>query len=146
MRAFVVGFMMAGALVGCNGSGPLSVAAQVEVTQNEARWKERSFHSYDFDLQTQAIGQNHNLHVGVRADTVASVVDNDTGQSALPVNGMTVDDVFADANSAITNENLRVTLEFDEQYGYPTLYTVGSVVNTPAGPYTARLSNLVPVH
>jgi hypothetical protein len=144
MRAFVVGFMIAGALAACSGDGPVSVAAQVELTQHEARWHQRGFHSYDFDLVKQQFGGTNNLHVSVRADSVDHVIDNDTGlPPAFPVGAMTVDDVFADANGAITHENLQVTLEFDEQYGYPTLLAINS--NNPGGPFSAKLSHLVPV-
>jgi Family of unknown function (DUF6174) len=145
MKALVVSLMIAGALVGC-GDGPVSVAEQVELTQHEGLWQQQGIHSYDFDLVTQQLGQTHDLHVGVRADTVASIVDNDTGlPPVFPVSAMTVDEVFTDANSAIANKKLKVTLEFDDQYGYPTLFTMGSIENTPGGPFSAKLSNLVPV-
>jgi len=146
MRAFVVSLVIAGALAACGGDGPLSVAAQVELTQHEALWHQREFHSYDFDLVKQQFGQTNNLHVSVRADSVDHIVDNDTGlPPVFPVGALTVDDVFADANGAITHKNLHVSLEFDEQYGYPTLYTVSSIQNNPGGPFSAALSNLVPV-
>ena len=145
MRAFFVSFMIAGALVGCSGDGPVSVASQAEITQNETQWQQQDIHAYDFDLLTQGLGQIHNLHVGVRADTIASVIDNETGLPPVsPVRAMTVDDVFADAESAMTS-NQRVTLDFDEQYGYPTLFTSDPIWNTPAGGFSATLSNLVPV-
>ena len=145
MRSFVASLIIAGALVACSGEGPTSVAQQAEITQNETQWQEQDIHSYDFDLQTQGLGQIHNLHVGVRADTVASIIDNETGLPPIfPVRAMTVDDVFAEAESAMTS-NQRVTLEFDEQYGYPTLFTSDPIWNTPAGGFAAKLSNLVPV-
>ena len=146
MRAFIVGFMIAGALAACGGDGPLSVAAQVELTQHEALWHQRGFHSYDFDLVKQQFGQTYNLHVSVRADSVDGIIDNETGlPPVFQVSATTVDDVFTNANGAVTNKQLRVSLEFDEQFGYPTLYAVSSVQSTPAGPSSMKLSSLVPV-
>jgi hypothetical protein len=145
MRALVVSLVIAAAFVGCSSDSPVGVASQAEVTQNETQWQQEDIHSYDFDLLTQGLGQIHNLHVGVRADTIASIVDNDTGlPPVLPVRAMTVDDVFAAAESSMSS-NQRVTLEFDEQYGYPTLFTTNPVLPTPAGGFSATLSNLVPV-
>jgi hypothetical protein len=142
MRAFVVSLVIAGVLAACS-DGPVSVAAQVELTQHEALWHQRSFHSYDFDLVKQQFGGTNNLHVSVRADSVDHIIDNDTGlPPVFPVGALTVDDVFADANGAITHKNLDVSLEFDEQYGYPTLLATNST--NPGGPFSAKLSNLVP--
>jgi hypothetical protein len=144
MRTFVVGFAVAAVLSACGDS--VGVAEQAELARHEAQWQERTFHSYDFDLVEDKFGSTYNLHVSVRADSVAQIIDNDTGQPPIfQVGAMTVDDVFADANSTITSKSVKVGLEFDEQYGYPTLYTVRSIANTPGGPFSAALSNLTPV-
>lgn len=146
MKAFVVGLLIAGALVGCSGDSPVGVASQAEVTQNETQWQQEDIHSYDFDLRTEGLGQIHDFHIGVRADTIASVIDNVTGlPPEYTVAAMTVDDVFAEANAAMADTSLIVHLEFDEQYGYPTVFTLGSIFKTPGGPFSAKLSNLVPV-
>ncbi|HEV7705122.1 MAG TPA: DUF6174 domain-containing protein [Gemmatimonadaceae bacterium] len=144
MRTFVVFFAVAAVLSACSDS--VGVSEQAELARHEAQWQQRTFHSYDFDLAKQVLGSNVNLHVSVRADSVAGVIDNDTGQPPVfDAGAMTVDEVFADANSTITSKQVKVGLQFDEQYGYPTLYTVRSIANTPGGPFSATLSNLTPV-
>jgi uncharacterized protein DUF6174 len=151
MRGLVVGLLVAGAVAGCAGDNPvgvaqLSVTQQSDLSQHEALWQQRSFHSYDFDMDRLRLGVINNLHVSVRGDSVAQIIDNETGLP--PVNEVsvpTIDEVFADANSVITDEGVKVGLEFDEQYGYPTLFTVSALFNTPAGPSSLKISNLVPV-
>lgn len=146
MRAFVVSLVVAGALAACGGDGPVSVAAQVELAQHEALWQQRGFHSYTFDLVQQQFGGTENVHVTVQADSVAGVIDNETGMPPVqPMGTPTVDDLFADANGAITHKELSVGLEFNDQIGYLTLYTVNSRLNNPGGPYSAKISNLTPV-
>jgi len=146
MKAFVVSVVIVGVLAACNGDGATSVAAQAELAQHEAIWHQRDFHSYTFDFVQQQFGMTENLHVTVHADTVASVIDNDTGMPpTVPVHAPTIDELFGDANGAITNKALSVSLEFDDQLGYLTLYAVSAKVSTPAGPYSAKVSNLAAI-
>lgn len=145
MRTFVVSLVIASLLAACSGDGPVSVAAQVELTQHEAMWHQHGFHSYDFDLVENKFGGTYNVHVSVRGDSVDHMIDYATGlPPTVPVAALTVDEIFAEASNAITRKDLQVGLEFDEQYGYPTHYTVMSVHGNPGGPFSAALSHLSP--
>jgi hypothetical protein len=52
----------------------------------------------------------------------------------------TIDELFADAQAALGQKHTTLQMDFDEQYGYPTVLVINS--RTPAGPYSAQLSNL----
>ena len=144
MRAIFVTLATATVLAACSCDGPVSVAAQVDLTQHEALWHQRDFHSYSFDLAQVRLASTGNFHVTVRADTVAGVLDNQTGLP--PVNPpfvSTIDDLFVDANHAITDDKVNIDLEFNDQIGYPTVYAVSSKLGDPGGPFSARISNFV---
>lgn len=140
MRAFLVGVAVVSALIGCSSSTDVSAAAKASLDRHQALWGQRTFASYAFDLDLQDVSFASSVHVTVNGTTVTSVIDKSTGQ---PPTGAyrypTVDDLFATAQAAFGQKNTTLQMDFNEQYGYPTVLVITSL--TAAGPYSAHLSN-----
>lgn len=145
MRSFMLGFLAAFALVTCDATSPVSDADRAALTAHESQWAARSFHSYSFDYSEQQFNTSYNVNITVRDDTVESVIDKETGQPpALPHNWPTIDVLFNEADFAIDQDNVSVSFDFDEQYGYLTLLRETSG-NSGGGGFIARTSNLQPI-
>ena len=140
MRAFLVGVVIAGALIGCSSSTDVSAAAKASLDRHQALWGQRAFSSYTFDLDLQDVSFASNVHIAVNGTTVTSVIDKSTGQPpAVNYQYPTVDDLFATAQATFGQKNTTLQMDFNEQYGYPTVLVITSL--TAAGPYSAHLSN-----
>ena len=143
MRAIVVGMLIIGSLVACDTTRSLSDSDRAALTQHEAQWDARSFHSYSFDYSQSSVGRTFNVHIDVQDDTVADVVDIGTGQPPEdPISWPTIDGLFNEADAAVQQNDFTVSLAYDDQYGYPTLLSITS--NNPGGGFVARVSNLQP--
>jgi Family of unknown function (DUF6174) len=143
VRSFLVGLAVAGALLACSGSTDVSVAALVSLNRHQAQWEQRTFSSYSFDLFQEKFGGTSNVHITVNGTTIVSVIDNTTGEPPVVDAGYpTVDELFATAQAAFGQKSTTLRMEFNEQYGYPTVVQISS--NTPAGPYSAQVSSLAP--
>ena len=143
MRTFFVGLAVAGVLAACSSTTDVSVAALASLNRHQALWEQRTFSSYSFDLVQEKFGQTSNVHITVNGTTIVSVIDNTTGVPPVVDAGyVTIDDLFAMAQSVFGQKNTTLQMEFNEQYGYPTLVAISS--STPAGPYSAAVSNLAP--
>jgi hypothetical protein len=146
MRTIVVGLLIAASLVACDGSRSLSSTDRVSLTEHEQQWDARGFHSYAFDYSESSLGRSSNVHIVVQDDTVATVVDTDTGQPPeTPMSWPTIDALFGEANAAATQDGVRLNLTYDDRYGYPTLLSISSTQNNPGGGFVARVSNLQPI-
>ena len=144
MRSFLVGLAIAGALIACSSSTDVSVAAMVSLNRHQAQWEQRTFSSYSFDLVQQKFGGTSNVHVAVNGTTIVSVLDNTTGEPPVVDAGSpTIDDLFATAQAVFGQQHTTLQMEFNEQYGYPTLIMADDP-GTPAGPYSAQVTNLAP--
>jgi Family of unknown function (DUF6174) len=79
----------------------------------------------------------------VNGTTIVSVIDNTTGEPPVVDAGYaTIDDLFATAQAEFAQHSAMLRMEFNEQYGYPTLVDINSI--NPAGPSSAQVSNLAP--
>lgn len=144
MRSFLVSLAMASALVACNPTKAVSDADKAALQAHEAQWGARSFHSYSFDYSEAQFSTNYNVHITVQADTVAEVLDSQTGQPpAVPRTWPTIDGLFNEADLVVEEGGFSISLEYDDQYGYPTLFDVQS--RNPGGGLIARTSNLQPI-
>lgn len=144
MRTFLVDLAVAGTLIACSSTTDVGVAALVSLNRHQAQWEQRSFSSYSFDLVQQKFGRLSNVHVAVNGTTIVSVIDNTTGAPPVVDAGYpTIDELFAMAQSVFGQKGETLKMEFNEQYGYPTLLTADDP-GTPAGPYSAAVSNLAP--
>jgi len=52
----------------------------------------------------------------------------------------TIDELFATAQAVFGQKGETLQMEFNEQYGYPTLVAIDN--SNPAGPYSAQVSSL----
>jgi hypothetical protein len=110
--------------------------------QHEQQWAQRSFHSYVFDYSETQISTNYNVQITVQNDTVASVIDLNTGKApTTPRTWPTMDALFNEADFAVLQGG--VSLEYNDQYGYLTLFSIQS--NNPGGQFLVRVSNLQPL-
>jgi hypothetical protein len=142
MRSFLV-LAVAGALLGCSSVNDVAAGAKASLDRLLAQWGQRTFTSYSFDLVQQKFGGTSKVHIAVNGTTIVSVIDQDTGQPpAVDVGYPTIDGLFAQAQAVFGQKSTTLQVEFDEQYGYPTLLEITS--RTPAGPYSVQLSNLTP--
>ena len=143
MRAVIVVLSTCVSLAACNTTRPVSDADRAELQAHEAQWGQRDFHSYTFDYSEAQLSQNFNEHITVVNDTVSTVVDNQTGQPpAVPRTWPTIDALFNQADFLVQQSGISVSLEYDDQYGYPTLLSVTD--NNPGGSLLVRVSNLTP--
>lgn len=142
MRSLVVSLVLAIALFGCDTTRPVTAADRAALQQHEDQWAQRSFHSYVFDYSETQISTNYNVRITVQDDTVATVIDLNTGKPpTTPRTWPTMDGLFNEANYAVRQGG--VSLEYNEQYGYLTLFSIQS--NNPGGQFLVRVSNLQPL-
>jgi len=142
MRSLVVSLVLALALFGCDTTRPVTAADRAALQQHEEQWAQRTFHSYVFDYSETQISTNYNVRITVRDDTVATVIDLNTGQPpTTPRTWPTMDALFNEANYAVLQGG--VSLEYNDQYGYLTLLSIQS--NNPGGQFLVRVSNLQPL-
>ena len=67
--------------------------------QHEQQWAQRTFHSYVFDYSETQLGTNYNVQITVVNDTVASVIDLNTGQPpTMPRTWPTMNALFNEAD------------------------------------------------
>lgn len=144
MRAFLVGLAVSVSLAACSSSTDVTAGAKLSLDQHQAQWGQRTFSSYAFDLLQQKLGDSSNVHITVNGTTITSVIDNTThAPPTVDVGYVTIDDLFATAQAAIGQKNTTLQMDFNQQYGYPTVLVVSS--NNAASPYAAQVSNLTPV-
>jgi hypothetical protein len=143
MRAVIVCLLTMVSLAACDTTRPVSDADRAALQAHEEQWGQRDFHSYEFDYAESQLSTNYNVHITVVNDTVATVIDTQTGQPpAVPRTWPTIDALFNEANFAVDEDDISVSLEYNDQYGYPTLFSITG--NNPGGSFLARVSNLTP--
>ena len=144
MRAPIVCLLIGVALVACDTTRPVSDADRAALQAHETQWGQRDFHSYEFDYSESQLNTNYNVHITVVNDTVSNVIDKNTGQPpAVPRTWPTIDALFNEADFAVQESGISVSLEYDDQYGYLTLFSITD--NNPGGSFLARASNLQPL-
>ena len=144
MRPALVSLLVAATVIvaACDTTRAVTATDRAALQQHEAQWAQRSFHSYVFDYSETQLSTNYNVHITVVNDTVASVIDLNTGQPpTAPRTGPTMDALFNEADFAVLQGG--VSLEYDDQYGYITLFNIQN--NNPGGQFLVRVSNLQPI-
>ncbi|MEO7039890.1 MAG: DUF6174 domain-containing protein [Gemmatimonadaceae bacterium] len=147
MRSHIVGVTLVAALVtalvACEGTRAVTVADKAHLSEHEAQWAARTFHSYVYDYSETQLSTSYNVHITVVNDTVTTVIDTQTGQPpVVPRTWPSMDALFNEADFAVQNGNYSVSLEYNDQYGYLTLLSLTS--NNPGGDFLARASSLQP--
>lgn len=144
MRAVIVCLSVMVSLAACDTTRPVSDADRAALQAHEAQWGQRDFHSYGFDYSESQLSTSYNVHITVVNDSVSTVIDNQTGQPpAVPRTWPTINALFNEADFAANESGISVSLEYDDQYGYPTLFSITD--NNPGGAFLARVSNLTPL-
>jgi hypothetical protein len=144
MRSIVVCLALAATLAGCDSTRAISDTDRAALEQHRMQWEQRDFHSYEFDYSESQLSTNYNVHITVDNDSIADVVDIQTGQPpAVPRSWPTIDALFNEAEFAVQQNNISVSLEYNDQFGYMTLFSISS--NNPGGSFLARISNLHPL-
>jgi hypothetical protein len=142
MRSVVVSFVVAATVLACDTTRPVTATDRAALQQHEDQWAQRSFHSYVFDYSETQVSMNYNVRITVQNDTVATVIDLQTSQPpVVPRTWPTIDALFNEADFAVLQGG--VSLEYNDQYGYPTLFSIQS--NNPGGQFLVRVSNLQPL-
>jgi hypothetical protein len=142
MRSAVVCFIVAATVLACDTTRPVTATDRAALQAHEDQWAQRTFHSYVFDYSETQLSMNYNVRITVQNDTVATVIDLQTGQPpAVPRTWPTIDALFNEADFAVLRGG--VSLEYNDQFGYLTLFSIQS--NNPGGQFLARVSNLQPL-
>jgi len=101
-----------------------AVAPQRQIVDFEAahqRWQAQNLHTYAFTLQRACFCANvHPLYVAVVSDTIAGVLDFETGTWVDRQLGKTVEDLFTFVQGAIDRRAARIDVAYDPARGFPT--------------------------
>jgi uncharacterized protein DUF6174 len=144
-RSIVLYALVSCALLACDSTRAVSDADRAALAAHESQWAARSFHSYSFDYSEQQLGSSYNVQITVLDDTLSSVIDKQTGEPpTVPHNWPTIDVLFNEADFAVDQDYITVSLDYDDQYGYLTLFTETSS-NSGGQGFIARVSNLQPI-
>jgi Family of unknown function (DUF6174) len=144
MRSLLVSLAVAATVVAvaCDTTRAVTAADLAALQEHEAQWAQRTFHSYVFDYSETQLSTNFNVRITVQNDTVASVIDLNTGNPpATPRTWPTMDALFNEADFAVRQGG--VSLEYNDQYGYLTLFSIQN--NNIGGEFLVRVSNLQPL-
>jgi hypothetical protein len=100
-----------------------AIAPEQRITDLEAahqRWRAQNLHTYAFTLQRACFcGNVHPLYVLVLGDTVAGVLDFETGAMVDRQLGETVEDLFRFIQTAIDRPAHLIRAEYDAAKGFP---------------------------
>lgn len=84
-------------------------------------WRAQDLHTYAFTLQRSCFCANvHPLQVLVVSDTVATVVDLETGQQLDRQFGQTIEDLFTFIQNATDDHAYVIRATYDASMGFPT--------------------------
>ena len=101
-----------------------AVGPKQEITELETahqRWRAQNLHTYAFTLQRACFcGNVHPLYVLVLRDSVAGVLDLQTGAMVDRQLGETVEDLFSFIQTAIDRPAHLIRAEYDATKGFPT--------------------------
>jgi hypothetical protein len=99
--------------------GPGHQATDLEAARQ--RWQDQNLHTYAFVIQRSCFCTNvHPLYVFVLSDTVAGVLDLETGEMADRQLGETVDGLFTFIQNATDRPARLIRAEYDHAKGFPT--------------------------
>jgi hypothetical protein len=85
------------------------------------KWSAQNLHTYAYTLQRSCFCMNvHPLYVAVVNDTVAGVIDLETGEQVDSRLGETIEDLFAFIGKAIDRPAELIRVEYDSVKGFPS--------------------------
>ena len=119
------------------------------VTDLEAarqRWRAQDLHTYAFTMQRSCFCVNTRpLFVVVLSDTVAGVVDLQTGQSLDRQLGETVDGLFTFIQNAIARPAQKIQVTYDPTKGFPTEIDYDGAAQIADDEIFFRISDVHPI-
>jgi len=99
--------------------GPAHQITDLEAARQ--RWREQNLHTYAFMIQRRCFCANvHPLYVFVLSDTVAGVLDFETGEWVDRQLGETVEGLFTFIQNATDRPVQLIRAEYDDAKGFPT--------------------------
>jgi len=117
-----------------------------ELAAARARWRAQNLHTYAFILQRTCFCANTDrLYVAVLADTVAEVIDFDSGEAVDRGLGQTVDDLFAFIQSAQDRGVQLIRADFDGVKGFPTSIDYDGAAQIADDELSIRVSDVNPI-
>ncbi len=100
---------------------PITPAEPLDLKAARQQWQAQNLHTYAFTLQRSCFcGNVHPLYVLVLSDTVAGVLDLETGEPVDRRIGETVDGLFTFIQNAIDRRAQLIRAEYDAGKGFPT--------------------------
>jgi len=111
--------LLAVAMSCSDATGPAHQPTDLEAARQ--LWRAQNLHTYAFTVQRSCFCANvHPLYVLVLSDTVAGVLDLQTGATADRQLGETVEDLFTFVQTAIDGHAQMIRAEYDAAKGFPT--------------------------
>ena len=102
-----------------DATGPVRQTTDLDIAQQ--RWRAQNLHRYAFTLQSSCFcGNVDPLYVFVESDTVAGVLDLQTGAVLDRQAGKTVEDLFTFIQNAIDRPAQLIRVNYDVARGFPT--------------------------
>jgi hypothetical protein len=109
-------------------------------------WRTQNLHTYAFTIQRSCFCANvHPLYVLVLSDTVAGVLDLETGTTADRQLGETVEDLFIFVQTAIDGHPQMIRAEYDAAKGFPTEIDYDGEAQIADDEVSFRVSDVHPV-
>src|SRR5689334_6042289 len=110
------------------------------------RWRVQDLHAYAFTLQRSCFCVNTRpLFVVVLSDTVAGVIDFQTGQSLDRQFGETVDGLFTFIQNAIDRPAQKIQATYDPTKGFPTEIDYDGAAQIADDEIFFRISDVHPI-
>jgi len=126
-----------------------ALAPSRQTTELEAarqRWRTQNLHTYAFTIQRSCFCANvHPLFVVVLSDTVAGVLDLQTGTSVDRQLGETVEGLFTFIQNAIDRPAKKIDVRYDAAKGFPTDIDYDGAAQIADDEITYRVSDVHPI-
>ena len=134
-----------GLAISCSdATGPGQHVTDLEAARQQ--WRAQNLHTYAFTLQRSCFCVNTRpLFVVVLSDTVAGVVDFQTGQSLDRQFGETVDGLFTFIQNAIDQRAQKIQATYDPAKGFPTEIDYDGAAQIADDEIFFRISDVHPI-
>jgi Family of unknown function (DUF6174) len=142
----LAGLALLVAVISCRDAiGPEHPATDLEAARQ--RWQAQNLHTYAFTLQRSCFCTNvhHPLYVLVLSDTVAGVLDFETGEWIDRQLGVTVEGLFSFIQNAIDRPAQLIRAEYDAAKGFPTEIDYDGAAQIADDEIFYRVSDVHPV-
>jgi hypothetical protein len=141
----LAGLALLAAAISCSdATAPLPQMAELQAAR--LRWRAQNLHDYAVVVQHSCFcGYVSPLYTVVLDDTVAGVVDLQSGASIDPRVCESVDDLFAVIESAIQRHAEVIRAEFDPEKGFPTAIELDGAARIADDEIFYRITDVHPI-